>query len=334
MKSNIRLALIGAGSFAGTMHYPALSRMGDVELSAICDVNEEKLKSTGEKFGIKKTFTDYRKMLDEVKPDAVYVIMPPYLIFDVAADVIERKYPLFVEKPPAVTSMQAECLGRMALKNNVLTAVGFQRRYHPLVHACWQTFNGAQPVPHAVFSYYKCVSAEYPYYRGAMSILHCDAIHAIDAARYYCGLSELKNIKALVRKDDFWYQSSFEVLVEFENGNSAVLLIRWRSGRRFLEFEFNAPGKLAVIDTDGKGKVWADNNTAPVFSSNCSAIVKSDEYIIMSGIFAENRAFIDAVKNGNTLHNSIQDAAESMKLADEIYRCAENYTVNEVSKCS
>ena len=77
-KEKIRLALIGAGGMANSVHYPSLLEFPDVEMAGISDLMEEKLKATADKFHIEKTFTDYKKMLDEIEPDAVYILMLPH----------------------------------------------------------------------------------------------------------------------------------------------------------------------------------------------------------------------------------------------------------------
>ena len=43
-KEKIRLALIGAGGMANSVHYPSLAEFPDVEMTGICDLMEKKLK--------------------------------------------------------------------------------------------------------------------------------------------------------------------------------------------------------------------------------------------------------------------------------------------------
>ncbi len=90
-KEKIRLALIGAGGMANGVHYPSLAEFPDVEMAGICDLAEEKLVATAKKFHIPRTFTDYKKMLDEIKPDAVYILMPPHHLFDLVIECLKRK---------------------------------------------------------------------------------------------------------------------------------------------------------------------------------------------------------------------------------------------------
>ena len=76
-KRKVRVAFIGAGGMANAVHYPSLAEMHDVEIVALADLFEEKREETAKKWNVKRTFPDYRSMLESVKCDAVYCIMPP-----------------------------------------------------------------------------------------------------------------------------------------------------------------------------------------------------------------------------------------------------------------
>jgi len=324
--AKVKCALIGAGGMANGVHYPSVTSLDDVEIVGLCDLDAEKLKATAEKFRIPRTFTSYKAMLDETKPDAVYALMPPHVLFDVAMDILQRGHHLFVEKPPAVTTFQTECLARMAERKGLVTAVGFQRRYHPLVSRCWEEVRKVGPINQVVSCFYKCQPTKepYDYYRGAIDVLRCDAIHAVDALRYFAGLAEVKAVASEVRKVDCWAPVSFNSLVYFENGVVGVLLVNWLTGRRTFKFEFHARDASAYADIDGRGEVWVANGKEPAFASTHTEFVKSTETHVHQGFLAESRAFIDAVKTGRQLHNNLQDAVRSMALADRIYQSAIN----------
>ncbi|HEV2124848.1 MAG TPA: Gfo/Idh/MocA family oxidoreductase, partial [Chloroflexota bacterium] len=80
--SKTRVAFVGAGALANRYHYPSVTSLPDVEVAAIAELNPERARTTAEKFGIERTYSDYRRMLEEVDPQAVYVIMPPQYLFD------------------------------------------------------------------------------------------------------------------------------------------------------------------------------------------------------------------------------------------------------------
>ena len=322
----VKVAFIGAGALANQAHYPSVAGFEDVQIVGLCDLDEKRRAQTAERFGIADTFSDYRHMLDQTRPDAVYALMPPHHVFDVAMEVLVRKHALFIEKPPGVSTVQAEALGRMAQDQGVITAVGFQRRYHPMLRECFQRVCAKGAIHQVVANIYKNDPPQqvHPYYRGTIDILHCDAIHAVDGLRYYAGLSDVKAVSSEVRTLDCWYPVAFNALVEFDNGAVGVLLANWRSGRRFFKFEFHGFGAAAFADLDGEGTVWADDAEEPALRTTHAQFAGSDEWHVNQGFCAEGRAFIDAAKSGTQLHNNFQDAAKSMALVDMIYENAIN----------
>jgi predicted dehydrogenase len=318
--SKVKVALIGAGGMANAVHYPSVTSFSDVEVVGLCDVDRQRLEETAKKFGIGSTFSDHKEMLAKTSPDAVYALMPPHVLFEVAMDVLERGHALFVEKPPALTTFQAENLARMAERKGVVTAVGFQRRYHPMVHRVWDEVRKKGEIHQVTASFFKNLPPQetHPYYRGSIDIMHCDAIHALDAIRYYCGLAEVRSVHSDVRTLDCWYQVSFNALIRFANDAVGILQTNWRTGRRFFKFEFHGFGSMAFADIDGEGTVWADNKNDPVLTTDVNAAAGDSAMHVAQGFRAESRAFIDAVKSKAQLHNSMSDAVKSMRLADMI----------------
>lgn len=72
MKIKVGIAGQRGGAFvAGLKNHP------DVELTALCEVNEQRLNEQGEKFGVEKRFTRFDEMLDHI--DAVIVATPMQL---------------------------------------------------------------------------------------------------------------------------------------------------------------------------------------------------------------------------------------------------------------
>jgi len=76
----LKAICIGAGYF-GHFHYEAWQRIDNVELLAICDLNEEKAKAISEQYGFKNVYTDATKMFENEKPDFVDIVTPPHTHF-------------------------------------------------------------------------------------------------------------------------------------------------------------------------------------------------------------------------------------------------------------
>lgn len=315
-KENIRVALIGAGNMANSVHYPSLAEFSDVEMAGLCDIMEDKLKKTAEKFSIENTFTDYRKMLDQVEPDAVYILMPPHHLFDIVIECLKRKLHVFVEKPPGIMTEQTRNMARLAEKNGCLTMVGFQRRFCPLLVEAKKRVKERGPIIQCLARFVKNTVGKGPYYNGAVDVLTCDAIHAVDTLRWMGG--EIKKISSDVENYHAEHDTAFNALVKFENGAVGMLLCNWVVGKRIFSVEMHSKGISAYAEPDDKAVIFKDDNKEGEEISNHEA-AQSDEMHKWGGFFAENRHFIDCLKNGDQPLTNLSDAVKTMELVDRIY---------------
>lgn len=100
MSEIVRVAVIGVGSMANRVHYPSLASFADVEIAAICDIDPGRLTATAEKYGVERLYNDYRRMVEEVAPDAVYAaIGQPHLMYDIWHWSLSQGLNLYIEKP-------------------------------------------------------------------------------------------------------------------------------------------------------------------------------------------------------------------------------------------
>jgi predicted dehydrogenase len=126
----LRVAIIGCGGIS-EMHLRALSNMPEVELVAGVDIKPERLKSTEEKFKITALFEDWKKMLKEVRPDAVTICTPNAIHSAPTIDALNSGAHVIVEKPMAMHPGECQKMIDAARKNHKKLSVGFQYRYHP-----------------------------------------------------------------------------------------------------------------------------------------------------------------------------------------------------------
>ncbi len=68
------------------------------------------MNNTGDKYGIEKRYSDYQKMVEEVAPDAVYVIGQPDVLYPVWMWCLQNSLHLCIEKPKGLTLHQARSL--------------------------------------------------------------------------------------------------------------------------------------------------------------------------------------------------------------------------------
>jgi predicted dehydrogenase len=315
IESQVRLALIGAGNMANGMHYPSLAEFDDVEMAGLCDLDAAKLSQTAGKFHIESTFSDYKKMLDEVQPQAVYILMPPHHMFDIIVECLNRKLHVFIEKPPGLTVDQTRHLARLAEKNNCLTMTGFQRRFTPLLVEARKAVEARGPIIQCLARFVKSNGVE-PYYGGAIDILTCDAIHAVDNLRWMGG-----EVKKVVGKVDSFYTNfpnAFNALVEFESGAAGMLLCNWVTGRRIYSVEMHAKNISAYAEPDDRAIIYKDGDEAGEVLLNTDAAQSEAPHHYL-GFFAENRHFIDCVQSKQQPQTNFSDGVKTMELVQKIY---------------
>jgi phthalate 4,5-cis-dihydrodiol dehydrogenase len=123
------IGIVGAGEQATTHLIPALLQIPHVELGAIADVDERRAAEVAMRFGIPRWFGDAPCLLDGMKVDAVVAACPPQAHEQIISCAIERRVPVFVEKPPTVTTSALCELAARAAASGVLVGVGMNFRH-------------------------------------------------------------------------------------------------------------------------------------------------------------------------------------------------------------
>jgi len=125
-----RVAFIGCGGIAQT-HMGALRQMPEVEVVAGVDILPSRLSNFQEKWGVTALYEDWKKMLREVKPDAVSVCTPNGVHAAPAIDAANAGCHVFCEKPMAMNPDECNAMIAAAKKARKKLSIGFQYRYHP-----------------------------------------------------------------------------------------------------------------------------------------------------------------------------------------------------------
>jgi len=314
-----RVAVIGAGAHACRAHYPSLARLDDAEVVAAADLSEERLKAVREQYGIPAGYSDYRAMLRETEPDAVYVILPHLATYPVVLDCLKMGLNVFLEKPPGVTLEQTRFLARCAESHGCITMVGFQRRYSPQVLRAAREARAHGGIDLLVCRFFKnaTVVPLYEYHESkGVDILTCDTIHAVDLLRGLGG--EVEAISSEVRSVHIPCPSLFVALIRFKSGTTGVLEANWVSGRRQLVCEMHARGFVAHVDVENETRVYTENSDDPERRS-AGDDARGEERFVKAGFLAESQRFIECIRTGDLPVTHLGDSVKTMELVDRIY---------------
>lgn len=121
-----RIGVVGIGWWATFNHIPTIQEGTDAEVVAICDLDENRLKIAGDKFGIAARYTDLAAMLAAENLDGLMISTPHVAHTGPAIAGLEAGCHVLVEKPMATTAADGRAIAAAAQKagREVLVPLG------------------------------------------------------------------------------------------------------------------------------------------------------------------------------------------------------------------
>lgn len=123
----VRTVLIGLGKM-GLSHEAIVNVHPDIDLVAVCDTSEYVLGILA-KYTKVKTYTDYRKMLAQEKPDAAFVSTPSKFHAEMVRAALEAGCHVFCEKPLCLNTADGLSLAALAEQKQLVNQVGYHYRF-------------------------------------------------------------------------------------------------------------------------------------------------------------------------------------------------------------
>ncbi len=125
----LKVALVGTGSI-GRHHLKSYRNVKEVEVYALCDINEERLNKVGEEFGVERRYTDINEMLKalpELDAADICVWNCNHAKCTIAA--LEAGLHVMCEKPMAYNTEEAIKMKETADRMGKLLMIGFVLRF-------------------------------------------------------------------------------------------------------------------------------------------------------------------------------------------------------------
>ncbi|QOG17184.1 bi-domain-containing oxidoreductase [Bradyrhizobium sp. SEMIA] len=134
----IKIAVVGAGSFAQGMHLPNLKKLGDkFDLRSVVSRTGLSARTAAERFGFGTASTDFQAVLDDPQIDLVLIATRHDLHAEMTLAALKAGKHVFVEKPTSMTEEGLDAIEAFyaANPNGPLLMTGFNRRFAPAVSA-------------------------------------------------------------------------------------------------------------------------------------------------------------------------------------------------------
>ncbi len=312
----LRIAYIGAGGFTNAFMFPQLSRH-EIELAAVCDLDESKALAAQKKYGFGSVYTDFIKMLEVEKPGAVFCVGGPKVHYEIGMQVLDRGFPLYVQKPPAPGSAQVREMTQLATRKGVVCHVGFNLRAAPATLQARQILKEKE-FGRPLLGVFRYGLASTPSVAFNVKDQHC---HLVDTARFLMG--EVESVKALFTGKP--EGRDYVVALRFESG--AVGTLNFTSGqpfeKEFLYFEITGEGSF--ISSHGFERLtWTRSLNHPWWREPKADLVYThgaygfDVVLEMYGYIGDVENFLGAVKGEQQDLCPIGDTEKTAEVGEEI----------------
>ncbi len=105
----LRVGVVGAGLISQVMHLPHLRELSDLyEISALCDIAPANAAASAQRYGLPRTFTDWREMLDEPMDAVLVLTAGSHAPIAIAAAKVGLH--VLVEKPMCFSTQEAQAM--------------------------------------------------------------------------------------------------------------------------------------------------------------------------------------------------------------------------------
>jgi len=338
----LRSVIVGCGRVADK-HIKALNSLSKYcEFVGAVDTNEDNAKRiiSASKSKNAKFFKDYKKAIDELKPDVVAITVPSGLHFEVAKYAMEHGCHLLLEKPMAMSENDARAIYDISKKTGKTIAMGHIYRYLPIVGLVRDDIAKGLygKVTHGTI--YVRWGHDNDYYRSAAwrgtwkadgGALMNQTIHAIDLLVWLMGSEPVKAEAMLARRlRNIEAEDLGLAILELENGSLASIegTTATSPKRHTAEFSvFCENGQLTMgLDSgkpflkiyDGSGKklnshyIFRQFREGGIFSYKCAL----NPHL---GIYKD---LFDSIENGRVPIASAYDGYSSVDTLMGIYKSA------------
>ncbi|MDR6879808.1 Gfo/Idh/MocA family oxidoreductase [Bacillus sp. 3255] len=340
--SKVKVAVIGAGSIS-EMHLRSYQNNPDVELVAICDLNEERARTKAEKYGISRVFTDYRELLQDAGIDAVSICTWNNSHAPISIAALEAGKNVLTEKPLCKTVEEALEVEKAVQRSGKTLQVGFVRRYASNTGIVKSFLDNGElgDIYYAKASCIRRLGNPGGWFadveRSGGGPLIDVGVHVIDLCWYLMGRPKVKSVsgntykrlgnRANVKNLAFYKAADYDATHNTVE-DMANALIRFKNGASILvdvSFTLHAKEDELTVKVYGdKGGAELEPQLAIVTEKydtimNLTPQINNLSFDFVAGFQQEINYFVEVCQGKKETLSPVQDGVEMMKILCGIY---------------
>lgn len=327
MSRKIRIGFIGAGSWGQRKHLPAINYIRehckdiyDVEIAALCEMDNAVAKRVSEQYKIPKTYSNLEEFAADETLDCYVVVISPKGLKSVVETLYQRRVPIFTEKPPGLTWQEAFHLAESIKVPNV---VAFNRRYFPIIDKLKEVLEEMDEIYYVDCNFYRHERYDSKYFfqtnqKSQPPFVIGTAVHGINILEYLFGnITSCNTTKVRVKTNqtDAWLSD-----LDFNNEIKGRIKILPCSGSHTEWIEIHSQKRsiyahfcLYGIDYPGKIVVHERGRIREVIDGN-----PKEPRIVQEGFVGEYLDFFRAIIEHKPTRSNFQNAVNSMRIAEQI----------------
>lgn len=294
-QGRLGIAIVGAGSFARSMHLPNIERLHDLfEVGAVMSRTGTTAKVVASKYGARYATTDFAEILNDPFLDAVLISTRHDLHTPMALEALRAGKHVFLEKPLCTTRGEIEEIKALfeATERPPLLMVGFNRRFSPFMARAREiTYNRVNPM-----------IVNYRMNAGFLPLSHWihteegggrnigEACHIYDLFNFLTG-AEVKSVEATSitpHTAQYGKNDNFVATIKYKDGSICTLTYTALGSKEYLKEEME-------LYVDGKILKMAGYKRLEVFGARLTGMRSKKA---QKGHVEELKAFYKAIKEG------------------------------------
>jgi predicted dehydrogenase len=321
-RMDLRVGILGTG-FAG-VHVGALKKIDGVEICGVASRRKETAMDFISKNNIAAAaYGNFKAMLDAEKPDIAYICLPPFAHGDEVAMAARRGIHLFLEKPIALDSAQAEAMVEAIEANGVKSQVGFHMRFRRCVRRLKAMLEDGSAGKPTLFSGRFWANMDGPEWwrdrnRSGGQIFE-QVIHIYDLAAYLFGpVARTQGMFANLchrGRDDYSIEDTSVGTLGFANGAIGVVTGSNCAVPGHFFGDFRAACEKATLDHVCTGRSWIEPGRSTMYHGQDKKdviIEDEDPYLL------ENLDFIGAIREGRPTTTPARHGLEVIRLVESV----------------
>lgn len=321
-----RVLISGLGGIAQIAHLPILSKMENVEITGVCDIDKSKTRSIAQKYGVKNSFTNLDEMLAACKADCLMVTSPTNLHKEQAIKGFDSGLNVLVEKPLARTYNEAAAIVDASKANKKLLMVGMNNRFRPDI-MMMESFISAKELGEIFYIKTGFLKKRSTIEKWSLNkdesgggVFMDLGIVMLDIALWLLRFPKVKSVSAVNYHHSFKnVEDSSFVLMRFENNITLSIEASWTLHREDDLFYCNVYGK------EGSSQI----NPLKIYKRMHGTLVnvtplkmEKPANIFKRAYEYELSHFINAVRSNSPNLSNGAEALERMRIIDAVYKSA------------